>query len=608
RRNNLNWLSWKIFDHFQISELLLQDNPLTCNCSVLWLQTLPHNITCVDGPFTSPRSIRALRITGCELPQLTIEPPNAVIELGGGVNFTCSSKNLFSTHLTWNKTSLGLNETHARMNSSLLLTIHKAASPGQTLVQCSAENEIGRSNVHAVLEITARPKIVRLYSHLSFYWSICYSITGYPNANLSWKLNDTDLDAFEHNILNVVDTSTAGSLNGCLQLPGTSLDLHGKYTLTASNTISSTTRSILFNPGVAPVSKSKPSRFRPNTSSKFPLFSLILYVLGVAILILILIIGLLAFLRHRRHQKRRLNILQFSHLLDNPTYARQSEIVLPSISPSKIHFIRSLGEGAFGRVFLGVVEGLVSAESSTKIAIKTLKEEFQAKELIQEAKLLTTLKHQHIVCFYGLVKMEEKLLMLFEFMDQGDLNTYLRNHSPNNPENETEASLKQLTNMAWQIASGGQYLASQHFIHRDLATRNCLVNKKLTVKIGDFGMSRDVYTSDYYKVGGQTLLPVRWMPPEALLYRRFSIQSDVWSFGVVLWEIFTFGQQPWYCYTNHEAVQQIINGRLLPSPRNTPDELYRIMLNCWHQQPNERITMKEIQRKLNHLIEVFQIT
>ncbi|CAG2060043.1 unnamed protein product, partial [Timema podura] len=110
-----------------------------------------------------------------------------------------------------------------------------------------------------------------------------------------------------------------------------------------------------------------------------------------------------------------------------------------------------------------------------------------------------------------------------------------------------------LLSVALQISAGMCYLASQRFVHRDLACRNCLVGSGLTVKIADFGMSRDIYTCDYYKIGGSRLLPVRWMSPESVLYGRFTLESDVWSYGVVLWEIYSMGKQPYYGHSNEEV-------------------------------------------------------
>jgi len=139
-----------------------------------------------------------------------------------------------------------------------------------------------------------------------------------------------------------------------------------------------------------------------------------------------------------------------------------------------------------------------------------------------------------------------------------------------------------------------EYLASHHYVHRDLAARNCLVGDNLSVKISDFGLSRDVYAADYYRIQSKSLLPVRWMPPEGILYGKFTTASDVWSFGVVLWEIYSYGLQPYYGYSNQEVIEMIRSRQLLPCPEDCPSRMYAFMVECWHEVPTRRPSFAEI--------------
>ena len=219
-----------------------------------------------------------------------------------------------------------------------------------------------------------------------------------------------------------------------------------------------------------------------------------------------------------------------------------------------VRFLQELGEGAFGKVYKGELIGFYGEMSVNKVAIKTLKENAAPKMAIdfrREVELMTDLKHPNIVCLLGVCMKEEPMCMLFEFMTHGDLHEYLIMHSPHSDISLGDAEGAHLDHqdmlyIAIQIASGMEYLSSHHFVHRDLAARNMLVGENLTIKISDFGLSRDVYSSDYYRVQSKSLLPVRWMPPEAILYGKFTAESDVWAFGVVLWEIYSFGLQPYY--------------------------------------------------------------
>lgn len=148
-----------------------------------------------------------------------------------------------------------------------------------------------------------------------------------------------------------------------------------------------------------------------------------------------------------------------------------------------------------------------------------------------------------------------------------------------------------------------RYLAAQRFVHNDLACRNCLVGSELTVKIADFGMSRDIYTCDYYRIGGSKPVPLRWMSPESVMYRRFTLESDVWSYGVVLWEIYSLGKQPYYGLNNEEVVKLILQGIMLIPPDGCPGFICDLMRACWKSEPKDRIKFPEIYDRLKKAYE-----
>lgn len=187
--------------------------------------------------------------------------------------------------------------------------------------------------------------------------------------------------------------------------------------------------------------------------------------------------------------------------------------------------------------------------------------------------------------------------MVFEYMEWGDLAGVLRG-SRGGKRSELVLDESALLHVALQVARGMQYLASRRFVHRDLAARNCLVGTNLAVKIADFGMSRDVYTSDYYKMGGERPMPVRWMSPESIVYARFTHESDVWSYGVVLWEIYSRGKQPFYGCNNYGATKKILRGILLVPPEDCPPFACELMRACWAIDPRERIDFDQICTKL----------
>lgn len=273
-----------------------------------------------------------------------------------------------------------------------------------------------------------------------------------------------------------------------------------------------------------------------------------------------------------------------------------------------------MGQGAFGRVFQAQAPGLVSGEEFTNVAVKVLKDEASDDLLIdfeREACLLAEFDHPNIVKLLGVCALGRPMCLLFEYMGRGDLNEFLRSCSPGNYivrtlEKEatfTDTSLTHMDqiNIARQVASGMVYLSDRKFVHRDLATRNCLINDEMVVKIADFGLSQKIYLQDYYKGDDQDAIPVRWMPLESILYNKYTIESDIWAYAVCLWEIFSFALQPYYGMTHEEVVKYIKEGNVLKCPENTPEAIYELMKRCWNRKPGDRPSFREIYETLENI-------
>ncbi|GFU65016.1 proto-oncogene tyrosine-protein kinase ROS [Trichonephila clavipes] len=221
---------------------------------------------------------------------------------------------------------------------------------------------------------------------------------------------------------------------------------------------------------------------------------------------------------------------------------------------------------------------------------------------------MSNFKHDHILQLVGVCFDSNPNFLLLELMEGGDLLSYLRSNRPTIFEN-SNLTLDDLIKICIDVAKGCKYLEDMHFVHRDLAARNCLVSSQQRenriVNIGDFGLARDVYKSDYYRKEGEGLLPVRWMAPESLVYGVFTTQSDVWAFGVLLWEVITLGMQPYPARTNIEVLNYVRAGGRLDKPENCPAELHEIMTDCWKFDAENRPTfcsclyvLEELRNKL----------
>ncbi|XP_075431372.1 insulin-like growth factor 1 receptor isoform X2 [Ascaphus truei] len=328
--------------------------------------------------------------------------------------------------------------------------------------------------------------------------------------------------------------------------------------------------------------------------------------LAVALpVILILLSGAVIFIVYFINKKRNSDRLGNGVLYAsvNPEYFSAAEMYVPDeweVPREKIAMNRELGQGSFGMVYEGIGKGVVKDETETRVAIKTVNEAASMRERIEflnEASVMKEFNCHHVVRLLGVVSQGQPTLVIMELMTRGDLKSYLRSLRPdkeNNPGQLPPPSLKKMIQMAGEIADGMSYLNANKFVHRDLAARNCMVAEDFTVKIGDFGMTRDIYETDYYRKGGKGLLPVRWMSPESLKDGVFTTNSDVWSFGVVLWEIATLAEQPYQGMSNEQVLRFVMEGGLLEKPDNCPDMLFELMRLCWQYNPKMRPSFLEI--------------
>lgn len=274
----------------------------------------------------------------------------------------------------------------------------------------------------------------------------------------------------------------------------------------------------------------------------------------------------------------------------------------------KIEDMKAIGNGSFGMVHEGVIYDVVKGHPSLRCAVKTVNDKATDRERIEflnEASVMKAFNTYHVVKLLGVVSRGLPTWVVMELMVNGDLKEYLRNNRPDTCENPLvkPPTLKRIVRMAIEIADGMAYLSAKKFVHRDLAARNCMVAEDLTVKIGDFGMTRDIYETDYYRKGTKGLLPVRWMAPESLKDGVFTSFSDVWSYGVVLWEMVTLALQPYQGLSNDQTLRYVIDGGVMERPENCPTFLYQLMRKTWSYKSNARPTFIDIVKVLLYITE-----
>ncbi|XP_035634418.1 proto-oncogene tyrosine-protein kinase Src-like isoform X1 [Oncorhynchus keta] len=252
------------------------------------------------------------------------------------------------------------------------------------------------------------------------------------------------------------------------------------------------------------------------------------------------------------------------------------------IPRESLHLDLKLGQGCFGEVWMGKWNG------TTRVAIKTLKTGTMSPEaFLQEAQVMKKLRHEKLVQLYAVVS-EEPIYIVTEYMTQGSLLDFLKGDTGK------LLRLPQLVDMASQIAAGMAYVERMNYVHRDLRAANILVGDNLVCKVADFGLARLIEDNEYTARQGAKF-PIKWTAPEAALYGRFTIKSDVWSFGVLLTELATKGRVPYPGMVNREVLEQVERGYRMPCPGECPSSMHELMLICWRKDAEERPTFEYLQ-------------
>ncbi|XP_043926103.1 ephrin type-A receptor 4 [Protopterus annectens] len=334
---------------------------------------------------------------------------------------------------------------------------------------------------------------------------------------------------------------------------------------------------------------------------------LLVSVAGSVVLLIILIAAFVISRRRSKYSKAKQDADEEKHLhqgvrtyVDPFTYEDPNQAVrefAKEIDASCIKIEKVIGVGEFGEVCSGRLK--MPGKREICVAIKTLKAGYtdkQRRDFLSEASIMGQFDHPNIIHLEGVVTKCKPVMIITEYMENGSLDAFLR-------KNDGRFTVIQLVGMLRGIASGMKYLSDMSYVHRDLAARNILVNSNLVCKVSDFGMSRvleDDPEAAYTTRGGK--IPIRWTAPEAIAYRKFTSASDVWSYGIVMWEVMSYGERPYWDMSNQDVIKAIEEGYRLPSPMDCPLPLHQLMLDCWQKERSDRPKFGQIVNMLDKLI------
>ncbi|XP_063300275.1 inactive tyrosine-protein kinase 7 [Pelobates fuscus] len=441
---------------------------------------------------------------------------------------------------------------------------------------------------------------------------------GDPTPQIQWRSKEGMLEnSKSHSRVQIMP-------NGSLIIFHVTSEDSGKYTCIAGNVCNIKHRdSFLYV-----VDKPSDDKSEQNSHTPYKMIQTIGLSVGAAVAYIIIVLGLMFYCKKRRKAKRQdkpegeepeMECLNGGMMLQNGQNTAEIHEDVPLITlgnkrlssgdklnfpRANLHPITTLGRGEFGEVFLAKAQAVDSAASETIVLVKSLqtRDEQLQMDFRRELDMFSKLSHANVVRLLGQCRETEPHYMILEYVDLGDLKQFLRISKSKDEKLKTQPlSSKQKISLCSQVALGMEHLSNARFVHKDLAARNCLVSAQRLVKVSSLGLSKDVYNSEYYHLR-QAWVPLRWMPPEAVQDDDFSTKSDVWSFGVLMWEIFTHGELPYTAMLDDDVLAGLQAGSLkLNTPDGCSSKIYKLMHRCWAPSPKDRPSFSDIVNTLGEI-------
>ncbi|XP_067142021.1 inactive tyrosine-protein kinase 7-like isoform X1 [Centruroides vittatus] len=463
--------------------------------------------------------------------------------------------------------------------------------------------------------------------------------SGDPPPTIQWDKNNA-LNGFDKKRFRVME-------NGSLYVSEVHMDDHGKYGCTAGN--SGGFRRTEVNLTVKSAEYYNPNLLGKEDQAENTMAKTVAITLGAAAVYMILVLGLMIWCRYRRIRRKAMLLAQATaevaksengdipadtemkdrtdaskpreykdndvpksdgemHSHSSGSHSNQSKRNRSSydklnIPRSELQTMMLLGHGEFGEVFLAKTQNASNSEQESIVMVKALqtRDENSHFEFKRELDMFNKLQHENIVKLIGVCKESEPFLAITEYSDWGDLKQFLlatRKDSPRKGPKPPPLSTAQIIGICHQVSLGMEYLSNHRFVHKDIATRNCLVSSRLNVKISSPSLSKDTYAQEYFKYQNK-VIPLRWTSAEAALEDEWSTKSDVWSFAVLVWEVLTQANLPFSDKTDESILQSLKQRELtLLPPANTPEPLVEILQKCWFSNPKERPSFSDIAMRI----------